>query len=751
MNGQDRRISRRAWLAGAGAALAWSASPARALLAIAGERPLPASVESLISRMTLAEKAGQLNLLAAAWAGGAAISLNPAGAASSFDAQLRMVRRGELTGVFNGNGAEMARRMQTEAVRRSRLKIPLLFAADVIHGLRTVFPVPLAEAASFDPDLARRTARAAAVEASASGIDWTFAPMVDIARDARWGRGVEGSGEDVLLGRLMAAARVEGFQGSGLSAPDAVAACAKHFVAYGAGEAGLDYNSVDVSERTLRDIYFPPFQAAFAAGAPTVMASFNDLSGIPATGNQWLLDTVLRKEWGFGGLVVSDYTGDEELIAHGFAKDGRDAARLAFLAGVDMSMQSGLYLKHLPDLVEKGEVPLARLDQAVRRVLALKVALGLFDDPFRRIDPAREKARLRTPEALALAREAGTRSIVMLRNEDNLLPLPRSGKKIALIGPFAGGGHDLIGPWNVYGTDREAVDLVTAVRETLPDATLDDGSDPARAVAAARAADIVVLAIGETQNMSGEAQSRTEITVPAEQQALAEAIAATGKPYVVLLRTGRALALSGAVAKAPALLVTWFLGSQDGPAIADILFGMASPSARLPVSFPRASGQVPYYYAHRNTGRPNPPGALQPYKAHFRGYPNSALFPFGHGLTYGDMVYSDLRLSSRTLGDAPLTIRATIANNGRMTATEVVQLYIHDVVASVTQPVRVLKAFTRVTLAPGARQDVTFTLTRADLSFIGRELTPTTEPGAFRLWVAPSAEAEGLGGTFTLT
>ncbi|MCT8000309.1 glycoside hydrolase family 3 C-terminal domain-containing protein [Sphingomonas sanguinis] len=751
MNGQDRRISRRALLAGAGAALAWSASPARALLAIVGERPLPAAVEALISRMTLVEKAGQLNLLAAAWAGGAAISLNPAGAASSFDAQLRMVRRGELTGVFNGNGAEMARRMQTEAVRRSRLKIPLLFAADVIHGLRTVFPVPLAEAASFDPDLARRTARAAAVEASASGIDWTFAPMVDIARDARWGRGVEGSGEDVLLGRLMAAARVEGFQGSGLAAPDAVAACAKHFVAYGAGESGLDYNSVDVSERTLRDVYFPPFQAAFAAGAPTVMASFNDLSGVPATANPWLLDTILRKEWGFGGLVVSDYTGDEELIAHGFAKDGRDAARLAFLAGVDMSMQSGLYLQHLPDLVEKGEVPMARLDQAVRRVLALKVALGLFDDPFRRIDPAREKARLRTPETLALAREAGGRSIVMLRNEGDVLPLPRSGKKIALIGPFAGGGHDLIGPWNVYGTDREAVDLVTAVRETVPGATMDDGSDLARAVAAARAADIVVLAIGETQNMSGEAQSRTEIVVPAEQQALAEAIAATGKPYVVLLRTGRALALTGAVAKAPALLVTWFLGSQDGPAIADILFGAVSPSARLPVSFPRASGQVPYYYAHRSTGRPNPPGALQPYKAHFRDYPNSALFAFGHGLTYGKMDYSDLRLSTATLGDTPLTIRATIANTGRMTATEVVQLYVHDVVASVTQPVRVLKAFTRVTLAPGARQDVTFTLTRADLSFIGRDLTPTTEPGTFCLWVAPSAEAEGLAGTFTLT
>lgn len=737
-------------LAGAGATLAWSARPERALLAAAGARPLPPAVEALLARMTVTEKAGQLNLLAAAWAGGAAVSLNPAGGTASFDAQLRMVRRGELTGVFNGNGAGMARRMQTEAMRRSRLKIPLLFAADVIHGLRTVFPVPLAEAASFDPELARRTARAAAIEASASGIDWTFAPMVDIARDARWGRGVEGAGEDVLLGRMMAAARVRGFQGDGLSAPDAVAACAKHFVAYGAGEAGLDYNSVDVSERTLRDIYFPPFQAAFAAGAPTVMASFNDLSGVPATANPWLLDTILRREWGFGGLVVSDYTGDEELIAHGLATDARDATKLAFLAGVDMSMQSGFYLQHLPGLVAKGEVPMARLDEAVRRVLALKVALGLFDDPFRRIDPAREKARIRTPEMLALAREAGARSIVMLRNDGGLLPLPRTGRRIALIGPFAGGGHDLIGPWNVYGTDREAVDLATAVRAIVPDVTVDDGSDVGAAVAAARAADVVVLAIGETQDMSGEAQSRSAVVVPPAQQALAEAIAATGKPVVVLLRTGRALALAGAVRDAPALLVTWFLGSQDGPAIADVLFGAVSPSARLPVSFPRATGQVPYYYAHRSTGRPNPPGALQPYKTHFRELPNSALFAFGHGLTYGKIAYSDLSLSRRTLGDAPLTIRATIANNGAVAATEVVQLYVHDVAASVTQPVRVLKAFTRVTLAPGERQEVRFTLTRADLSFTGRDLRPTVEPGAFRLWVAPSAEAEGLAGTFML-
>ena len=764
MHGQDRAISRRGVLLGAGAVAAWSASPARALLA--GAPPLPAalsaSLEALLARMTVEEKAGQLTLMAAAWAGGAATTLNPAGAASSFDAQLREVRRGRLTGVFNGNGAAMARRMQTEAVRRSRLKIPLIFAADVIHGLRTVFPVPLAEAASFDPDLVQRTARAAGMEAAAAGIDWTFAPMVDIARDARWGRGVEGAGEDVLLGRLIAAARVRGFQGErGLADPSAVAACAKHFVAYGAGESGLDYNSVDVSERTLRQTYFPPFQAAFAAGAPTVMAAFNDLSGVPATANPWLLDTVLRREWGFGGLVVSDYTGDEELIAHGLAQDARDATKLAFLAGVDMSMQSGFYMAHLPGLVASGEVPMARLDEAVRRVLALKATLGLFDDPFRRIDERREKAMIRTPATLALAREAGARSVVLLKNERALLPLPRTGRRIALIGPFARGQHDLIGPWNVYGSDREAVDLLTAVRGMVDPALVSvaDGSgvhEPMAggidaAVAAARAADVAVLAIGEAQDMSGEAQSRSAIVVPPAQQALAEAVAATGTPVVVLLRTGRALALSGAVLDAPAILVTWFLGSQDGAAIADVLFGAVSPSARLPVSFPRATGQVPYYYAHRSTGRPNPPGALQPFKAHFREFPNSALFPFGHGLTYGEIAYSGLRLDRDTLrGDDTLTVRATVANTGRHAAEEVVQLYVHDVAASVTQPVRVLKAFRRVALAPGARAEVAFTLRRDDLTFPGRDLRPVAEPGRFQLWVAPSAEAPGLAGAFTL-
>lgn len=739
-------ISRRAALLGAGAVTAWLASPARALLAAADDGARSPALESLLEKMTVVEKAGQLTLMAAAWAGGAADALNPIKAGATFEAQLADVRDGRLTGVFNGNGAEMARRMQKTAMTDSRLKIPLLFAADVIHGFRTVFPVPLAEAGSFEPDLAERTARVAAIEAAAAGIDWTFAPMVDIARDQRWGRGVEGAGEDVLLGRIMAAARVRGFQGArGLAADDAVLACAKHFVAYGAAEGGLDYNAVDVSERTLRSVYFPPFQAAFDAGALTTMASFNDLSGIPATANPWLLDQVLRKEWGFGGLVVSDYTADEELIAHGYAADAREATRLAFLAGVDMSMQSGFYRDHLPGLVASGAVPMARLDQAVRRVLRVKQVLGLFEDPFRRIDPKREQARVRTKANLAVAREAARRSIVLLKNEGELLPLPRSGKRIALIGPFAQGQRDLIGPWNVYGSDAEAVDLLTGMRAAVADPALVTAvagsgiEEPlpggiAEAVAAANAADIVILAIGEGQRMSGEAQSRDDIVIPAPQLALAAAVAATGKPVVVALRNGRALALSAAVLDAPAILVTWFLGSQSGPAIADILFGVEGPSARLPVSFPFSTGQEPYYYAHKSTGRPNPPGALLTYKAHYREVPNGAQFAFGHGLTYGRIGYSDLKLSDGRLAwDGALSVTATITNSGAHSAEEVVQLYIQDSAASITQPVRVLKAFRKIRLAPGTQQTVTFTLRRADLTFVGVAMTPTVEPGRFRV------------------
>jgi len=492
------------------------------------------------------------------------------------------------------------------------------------------------------------------------------------------------------------------------------------------------------------------------------MASFNEINGIPATGNHWLQTELLRGEWGFQGFVVSDYTGDEEMIAHGFAKDGRDAARLALLAGVDMSMQSGLYRKHLPDLVRKGEVPEAVLNQSVRRVLAMKAMLGLFDDPFRRIDEKRETARSMLPATRALAREAGRKAIVLLKNDGDLLPLPKSGQKIALIGPFASGQHDLVGPWCVYGDDAKAVDLATGIRGGLSDKgslviaqgsgveePLAGGID--QAVAAARQADIVILAIGEGQNMSGEAQSRTEIVIPEPQQALAEAVAATGKPIVVVLKHGRALALRGAIANAQAILATWFLGTETGNAIADILFGVHGPSGRLPASFPRASGQEPYYYAHKSTGRPNPPGPLEAYKAHFRGFPNSALYPFGHGLTYGKIAYVDLNVPNRMAMNGEIVITASIANQGRRAAEEVVQLYVHDRTASVTRPVRELKAYRKILLAPGQSETVRFTLRAADLAFYGRENRPIVEPGMFDVWVAPSAESDGIHGTFELT
>jgi beta-glucosidase len=759
----DTRISRRAALIGAATVGAWLASPARALIQASGTGGVPAFIDALIGRMTVEEKAGQLSLMASAWGGSKAIALNPPSNGPSFENQVEEARLGQLTGVFNGNSARMARIMQTAVMNGSRLKIPLIFAADIIHGHRTIFPVPLAEAASFEPELARRTAEMAAFEAAGAGIDWNFAPMVDIARDQRWGRAVEGAGEDVLLGQLFAAARVRGFQGKSLRSTEHMLATAKHFAAYGAAEAGLDYNTVDISERTLREVYLPPFKAAFDAGALSTMAAFNELSGIPATGHEWLMTRLLRGEWGFRGFVVSDYTGDEEMIAHGFAKDARDATRIAFLAGVDMSMQSGFYRKHLPDLVRSGEVPMARVDESVRRVLAMKATLGLFDNPFHRIDERREAARSMTPRARALAREAGRKSIVMLKNDGDLLPLPRAGKRIALIGPFASGQHNLNGPWVIYGDDEKSVDLATGVRAALRNGNsliVAQGSgieEPIaggieQALAAARQADVLVLALGEAFNMSGEAQSRTEITVPEPQRRLAEAVAALGKPTVVVLKNGRALALDGAVANAPAILVTWFLGTETGHAISDVLFGAYSPSARLPVSFPRASGQQPYYYAHKPTGRPNPPGEkLEEYKAHFRGMTNSALYPFGHGLTYGRIEYGDLALSApRLAANGTIEVRARVTNGGRRTAEEVVQLYIRDRVASITRPVRELKAFSRVTLRPGETQTVRFRLRPSDLAFIGRDNRPVVEPGTFDVWIAPSAEASGVQGSFEL-
>ncbi len=723
-------------------------------LVLSSAQAAPPSIDTLLSRMTVEEKVGQLSLFAPVAAGTVG---NPTMRLPSADEQRADLRAGRITGFFNGQGLEAKREAQRIAVNESRLGIPLLFAADVIHGFRTVFPVPLAEAASWDPALAERTARASAVEASADGFRWTFAPMVDVARDARWGRGVEGSGEDVFLGRQFAAARVRGFQGGNLAQGDSLLATAKHFAAYGAAEGGLDYNTVDLSERQLREIYLPPFQAALGAGAGAVMTSFNDIAGVPSNANPWLLDTVLRREWGFDGIVVSDYTADSELIAHGIAADARDAARLSFLAGTDISMQSGLYRDHLPALIASGAVPMVRLDEAVRRVLQLKQRLGLFEAPMRGLDG---KERLDWPEHRALAREAARRSIVMLRNEGALLPLPKAGRRFALIGPLAGEG-DLRGPWTMFPGSRQPVSIEEGVRAAMADPsrlTVVRGSDidaPVRgglaaAVRAARAADVVLLAVGESETMSGEARSRTDISLPPAQQALAKAVAATGKPMVVLLRNGRALALKGAVRDAPALLVTWFLGGETGHAVADVLFGDVSPSGRLPVSFPREPGQVPYYHAHPPTGRPVPVSPPDSFYTHYLDSPHEALYPFGHGLGYGEIQYDAPELSeTRLRWDGRLQVSTKVTNRGRRAMEEVVQLYVRDCVASVTRPVRELKGFRRVHLEPGESATIMFTLTRDDLTFIGRDGRPTVEPGAFDVWIAPSASG-GPKASFTL-
>jgi beta-glucosidase len=716
-------------------------------------------IESLIARMTLAEKAGQLSCFGDAIRP-PRIPFNPNAVSSSAAKQIADIKAGRIGMLFNGIGTSGARRAQQAAVEESRLKIPLVFAGDVIHGLATVFPIPVAEAGSFDTDLAMRTARAAALEASAVGLHWTFAPMVDIARDERWGRVSEGSGEDTWLGQQMAVARVRGFQGSDLTDPTHVAACPKHFAAYGAVEAGMEYNTVDISMETLREVHLPPFKSAFDAGAATTMSAFNDLDGVPASGNHWLLTELLRDEWHFKGLVVSDYTADKELIAHGYAADDRDAAKKAFTAGVDMSMQSGLYNAWLPDLVEKGEVPEAEVDAAVRRVLMLKEQLGLFDNPWRSISEKAEKTHVAMPATRKLSREAGGKSIVLLKNEGKLLPLSKAPGKIALIGPFGDDKANLAGPWAFMADESIGVDIASGIRAHLADPaalTVVKGSDiekplpggTAAAVAAAEAADLVILAIGESQDMSGEAESRVAIVVPEPQQALAEAVAATGKPVIVLLKHGRALALAGAVKDASAILACWFLGSETGNAVADVLFGAVNPSAKLTVSFPHYSGQEPYFYDHRPTGRPAPATGDQAYKARYRETKNEALYPFGYGLTYSDIVLSELHLPPALAWDGTLEASALVTNRGQIAGTEVVQLYIRDPVASRTRPIRQLKGFERVTLAPGQSKRVSFTLKRADLLFWG-DRGWTVEPGSFDLWVATSS-TNGLPGTFELT
>ncbi|XTQ94684.1 glycoside hydrolase family 3 N-terminal domain-containing protein [Xanthomonas sacchari] len=706
-------------------------------------------IESLIARMTVEEKVGQLGVFAD-MVRPFAPDVNPEANVRNADEVLQQVRAGRVGSLFNGVGAELGRRIQQVALEESRLGIPVILAADVIHGMRTVFPIPLGEAASFEPELAERTARATAVEATAAGIHWTYAPAVDIARDQRWGRGAEGAGEDVVLGCAFAAARVRGFHGPDLRADDALLATPKHFAAYGAVAAGMEYASVDIAPQTLRDVHLPPFQAAFEAGALSVMTSFNDINGVPASANHELLTEILRGEWKFPGVVISDYTADMELIAHGYAADERDATKKAFLAGMDMSMQSGFYAAHLPSLVEDGEVPMALLDASVRRVLELKEAIGLLDDPYRSLDPAREADPSHIAAHDALARDAARRSIVLLKNDGPVLPLRKQGQKIALIGPFAQDRDNIEGCWTLFGDKSRYVTLEAGVRAALADAQaltvvpgcgleapLDGGIEAA--VAAARAADVVVLALGEPQRYSGEAQSRTQIVLPPAQQALAEAVAATGTPLVVLLRNGRALALQGAVRDAAAIAVTWYLGTQTGPAVADVLFGDYNPSARLPVSFPLDAGQQPYFYNHPRTGRPELP-TMSEFKSRWREVPNAPLYPFGHGLGYTQFAYGAPQLDRTQVGwDDTLTVTTRIDNVGEREGEEVVQLYIHDRVASRVRPVRELKAFRKVRLAAGEGMEVRFTLDRHALAFTGRDGQCAAEPGLFDLWVCASS------------
>lgn len=716
-------------------------------------------LEALLAQMTLEEKIGQLGIFADMLRPFAA-DVNPEMNELNAGELRAQIRAGRVGAVFNGVGARQGRESQRIAVEESRLGIPLLMGADVIHGMRTVFPIPLGEAASFEPALAERTARAAAIEATACGLHWTFAPTLDIARDQRWGRVAEAAGEDVVLGNAFAAARVRGFQGDDLTANDSMLATPKHFVGYGAVMGGLDYNSVEIAEGTLRDVHLPPFKAALDAGALTVMSAFNDINGVPASAHDGLLTDLLRGEWGFKGFVVSDYTADFELVAHGFAGDEREATKLSFTAGVDMSMQSGLYAVHLPDLVASGDVPMEVIDQGVRRVFAVKQAIGLFDNPYRSLDPETEAAL--DPQALhgELARDAARRSIVLLKNDDDLLPLKTSGQTIALIGPYARDRDNIEGCWTLFGDKRLHVNLEDGLRAALEDGealTVVDGSGMEdaidggleAAVEAARNADVVLLAIGEPQGFSGEAQSRTQIVIPPAQQALAEAVAATGTPVVVLLRHGRALALHGAVRDAQAILATWFLGTATGPAIADVLFGHYNPSARLPVSFPRDSGQQPLYYNRQRTGRPELP-TMSEFKSRWREMPHSPLYPFGHGLSYTRFVYGDVELSADTLNwDGTLTVSATVRNDGSRFGEEVVQLYIHDRVASRVRPMRELKAFRKVALAPGESTTVRFELHRDQLAFTTRSGEFAAEPGLFDVWLAPHAEA-GEARQFTL-
>ncbi len=710
-------------------------------------------VDSVLRLMTLEEKVGQLHQLSSDFVATGPITKDG-------DKQDR-VRQGKVGSYLNVTGAARTRSLQ-EIAMQSRLRIPLLFAQDVIHGYRTIFPIPLAEAASWDIAAMEQTARVAAIEAAASGIHWTFAPMVDIARDPRWGRVMEGAGEDSYLGSRIAAARVKGFQGKGIGSIDAVMACAKHFAAYGAAEGGRDYNTVDMSLRKLYEVYLPPFKAAKEAGVSSFMNSFNDLNGVPATGSSFLQRKLLKGDWTFKGIVVSDWGSIGEMVNHGYATDLKDAALIAMRAGSDIDMESRAYSAHLSQLIKEKKVDTTLLNDAVKRVLYKKFELGLFDDPYRFSDEKREQAVWNNTTHLQVAREMARKSIVLLKNEvvpavnKPLLPLNKGdNKKIALVGPLVKAIGDNNGFWSYSWPDDSSrvVSLWQGVTNKLAGATSltyakgcdISGADTtgfASARQTATAADLIIVSVGESATMSGEAKSRSQLQLPGVQEQLVKEMVATGKPVVVLISAGRPLVFNWIADNVPAIVYTWWLGTQAGNAIADVLFGDYNPSGKLPITFPRNEGQIPIYYNYLSTGRPFKSDTDNTYVTAYTDLPNSPRYVFGYGLSYTSFQYGAVQLNTNTLSkDQKLQAKITVTNTGKYAGEAVVQLYMQDVVASIVRPVRELKAFEKVLLKPGESREITFTLDARDLSFYNDNLELVAEPGTFHLYIGGNSQA----------
>jgi len=717
-------------------------------------------IEELLSQMTLEEKVGQMNLYS-----GFYDATGPAPVGGSAAEKYDHLKKGWVGSMLNVRGSEETRKLQEIVVKESRLGIPLIFGLDVVHGQKTLAPIPLAEAASWDVTAIENSAKIAANEAAAEGVHWTFAPMVDISHDARWGRVMEGAGEDPYLGAKIATARVNGFQGNNLSSESTIAACAKHFAAYGFAEAGRDYNTVDIGTYTLYNLVFPPFKAAKDAGVKTFMNAFNILNGIPATGDAMLQREVLKERWNFDGFVVSDWGSVAEMIAHGFAKDSTHAAQLAVNAGSDMDMASGSYIKNLVGLIKEGKVDQTKVDDAVRRILRVKYELGLFDDPYKYSNSEREKERIYHQDHHAGVLDMAKKSIVLLKNEGNLLPLSKTQEKILVIGDLADDKNSPLGSWRLASEDNTAISVLEGMNKYTTDYEFvqgpevfysasflqhveinnNDATGIKEAVEAAKTAEVVVMVLGEHGFMSGESRSRTTLDIPGIQKELLKAVREVNENIVLVLMNGRPLTLSWENENIPAILETWQLGTQSGNAIAQVLFGDYNPSGKLPMTFPRSVGQVPIYYNHYNTGRPvNKEGNV--FWSHYADEKNTPLYPFGHGLSYTSFAYSNLSIDAKD----PKNVRVSInvKNTGSRSGEEVVQLYLNDPVASTVRPVKELKGFKKIFLEAGASETITFLLTDQELGFYDSVYNWIVEPGEFHVLVGGSS-ADGLTGSFS--